>query len=328
MKPFKLLRLPTLAQANVFQIMSNEERLDTALTSKRMKRNIHAEPRLRENYQLSVCFRTHEILVCGVRSYRAKPLLEGKKPSKTTMLDGEEVPFEDEQSPDDRHQGCIERVFYFDANMLNEGFRKMCLHFLQKLEITTVDELSGMRDKVLEFRQTVERRGIAVKTIKLIDEEISSIHSEAIFSFPFLKDLIKFKCLATPPMAFRAQPFPESISMKVLYLAPSEWFEINHLLTLKWCENIYLDRSLLTSKDINDFMTAWKNGNFKNLASMTIETTRRNKLDFVVVAHKLANRAFRRNNELYLEVKNQQGQEAQVWISEHQFRCKVTITIE
>ncbi|CAL2051351.1 unnamed protein product [Caenorhabditis brenneri] len=266
----KLLNLPFLVKELVFEMMNKGERLDLALTSKRMKRTIQAT-RLKCDYDVTIDFQVQTIVISGVREYIAAlgSYLHRGPRTRMTSFNGEETVLVE-------MNGSSFQCYWETDEQLHEGFFKIIVYLLSKLDINFISNLNLMVERsALRTLHFLNNKEILFGNVFFIGNGPENIYfGDIIFSYNFLRRVnSRFTTFAALPV-FVIPTFPNSASLNVqsVHIDDSRWLNISHLLSFEKARDIELHQSSLEDKDLQEFLKSWSNGNFQELKRFEIST--------------------------------------------------------
>ncbi|KAF1771327.1 hypothetical protein GCK72_003153 [Caenorhabditis remanei] len=272
MPPFPLLRLPGVVLCEVFKSLSIGEKIKLSFCSKKTSAQINSA-RL---YSQKV------IVVLGMTGKVIRVYSENETVGFYIAICTEKI--DDSNIHHAQIEGCTVPVTTTDSEPikintfwkdLKEGFLSITRHLLKIFHCKISTERDSWRHELFQPILTeLFNQQQVFETISIgLHESVDHNWLNRIFTYSELVEGLEIPYLHSLPLSSFIPTFPPWPRQRITIKPNFSWLTLDTLFTCT-CSDIYIARTNLENKDLDEILTHWKAGGLPNLEYLTIGSTK------------------------------------------------------
>ncbi|KAF1771318.1 hypothetical protein GCK72_003144 [Caenorhabditis remanei] len=270
MPPFPLLRLPGVVLCEVFKSLSIDEKIKLSFCSKKTSAQINSA-RLYSQKVIVVLIMTGKL----IRVYSDHQPVGFYIAICTGKIDDsniQHVPIEGCTVPVTPTEPIKIKTFWKD---LKEGFLSITRHFLKIFHCKISTERDCWRHELFHPILTeLFNQQQVFETISIgLHESVDHNWLNRIFTYSELVEGLEIPYLYSLTPSTFIPTFPPWPRQKITIKPNFSWLTLDTLFTCT-CSDIYIARTNLENKDLDEILTHWKAGGLPNLEYLTIGSTK------------------------------------------------------
>uniref|UniRef100_A0A1I7TH80 F-box domain-containing protein n=1 Tax=Caenorhabditis tropicalis TaxID=1561998 RepID=A0A1I7TH80_9PELO len=250
MTTFLLFQLPLVALEHVLYMMNPLELINISSTSTKSKRSVKNLSRIKHKFLLSLGFTANEPFIVFLRP--PTRVFRAASWAFTWVSDESKTGYEEDFSNPNNFHTCLDK---YSENPVEEIMK--CYEYIKEVLGFPIDdvwfELNSFPSQNKQIIDWIRSQQESVPQINIMDTEEG------------VEDDVKYllnNSTITRRLEFYIEKYKSGFQMEIpstpcyFVLKNSSFIDFDQLLTME-NENICLSKSILTNKDINEFLESW-----------------------------------------------------------------------